>query len=301
MKVLLADDDKISRLMVRDLLLKWGYEVIEAEDGNQAWDMLHAGDSPRLVLLDWVMPGMDGIELCRQIRQSGGYDYHYLILLTGLDSKEDIIKGLEGGADDYITKPFVPQELEARLRIGYRILSLQRSLEEALQLQRYQAQHDSLTGLLNHAQILTCLEKEMQRVERQETSLVVLMGDLDHFKKVNDSYGHTAGDAVLVEIALRMRDELRTYDSIGRYGGEEFLILLPGCTKKEGSDIANRIRERIQAPPVMFHDTPISVTISMGLVEYTSAKPTGLSDLVQRADQAMYAAKQNGRNRVEQA
>ena len=301
MRVLIADDDIISRAVVKALLLKWGYEVMEVGDGNQAWNILKDKDSPHLVLLDWMMPGMDGLELCRCLRQSGNNTYHYIILLTGRDSKEDIIGGLNAGADDYITKPFMPEELEVRLRVGKRILDLQQSLKEALEVQRYQAQHDRLTGIFNHVEILNILEKELDRAGRQNGDLAVIMGDLDHFKKVNDTYGHVAGDAVLVEVAARMKNNIRLYDSAGRYGGEEFLLVLPGCTTDEVMIIAHRILESISKDPVMFNNIPIKVTISLGVAVNRVGEIVATTELVQLADTALYRAKQNGRNRVEQA
>ena len=301
MRVLIADDDIISRAVVKALLLKWGYEVMEVGDGNQAWNILKDKDSPHLVLLDWMMPGMDGLELCRCLRQSGNNTYHYIILLTGRDSKEDIIGGLNAGADDYITKPFMPEELEVRLRVGKRILDLQQSLKEALEVQRYQAQHDRLTGIFNHVEILNILEKELDRAGRQNGNLAVIMGDLDHFKKVNDTYGHVAGDAVLVEVAARMKNNIRLYDSAGRYGGEEFLLVLPGCTTDEVMIIAHRILESISKDPVMFNNIPIKVTISLGVAVNRVGEIVATTELVQLADTALYRAKQNGRNRVEQA
>ncbi|MDD3271790.1 MAG: diguanylate cyclase [Syntrophomonadaceae bacterium] len=301
MRVLIADDDIISRAVVKALLLKWGYEVLEAGDGNEAWDILKEKDSPQLVLLDWMMPGIDGLELCRRLRQLDNNTYHYIILLTGRDSKEDIIGGLNAGADDYITKPFMPEELEVRLRVGRRILDLQQSLKEALEVQRYQAQHDLLTGILNHAEILNILETELDRARRQNGNLAIIMGDLDHFKKVNDTYGHVAGDAVLVEVAARMKNNIRLYDSAGRYGGEEFLLVLPGCNAEEAMIIANRILESIGKEPVIFNNTPIAITISLGVAVNRAGEKTTTTELVQLADTALYQAKQNGRNRVEQA
>jgi len=299
MRVLIADDDVISRTVLKALLSKWGYDVLEAEDGEQAWNILEEENSPRLVVVDWMMPGLDGPDLCRRLREAGDKSYHYIILLTSRDSKEDIIGGLNAGADDYITKPFMPQELEVRLRVGGRILALQQSLEEALALQRYQAQHDPLTGILNHGEILQVVEKEITRAERQGSFLAVIMGDLDHFKKVNDTFGHVAGDAVLVEVAERMRHNIRLYDTIGRYGGEEFLIVLPNCTADEAFQIANRILKNIQSQPVLFRDNSIKVTISLGMAFNKVGERSEQIDLVQAADTALYQAKQKGRNRVE--
>lgn len=301
MKVLVADDDLISRGLVKALLLKWGYEVTEVNDGNTAWNVLQQKDSPRLVLLDWMMPGLDGVELCRRLRGSVGSGYHYVILLTSRDSKADVISGLNAGADDYIIKPFISQELEVRLRAGCRILKLQRSLEEALETQRYQATHDSLTRLLNHGEIFKVLEKELCRASRQGTPLAVLMGDLDHFKKVNDTYGHLAGDAVLVEVAARMQNSIRLYDAVGRYGGEEFLFVLPGCRLDEALLIAGRILAGIREQPVGFRGIPIDVTISLGVAARADGGQPQAIDLVQAADAALYRAKLNGRNRAEPA
>ncbi len=298
MRALIADDDQISRKVVVALLSKWGYEVVEAEDGEHAWRILQEENSPGLVVVDWMMPGLDGPELCRRLRESGDQNYHYIILLTSRNSKEDIIGGLNAGADDYITKPFLSQELEVRLRTGKRILELQQSLQETLEIQSYQAQHDPLTGVLNHGEILRVLEMEVNRAERENTSLAVIMGDIDHFKKVNDTFGHVAGDAVLIEVARRIKESIRPYDAIGRYGGEEFLLVLPGCGIDECSQVANRILNVIQEQPVQFKDKSIAVTISLGLT-CKKIEHTELTDIVQAADYALYQAKQNGRNRFE--
>jgi len=298
-KVLIADDDRISRMLVKSYLNKWGYESLEAEDGEQAWQILQE-ESPHLVVVDWMMPKMDGPDLCRRLRALGGENcYYYIIMLTSRDSKEDIIIGLNSGADDYITKPFMPQELEMRLRVGKRILELQQSLQEALEAQRYQAQHDALTGFLNHVEILKMLDQELSRAERHGGKLTVIMGDLDHFKKVNDTFGHLAGDAVLVEVARRIKNDLRIYDAVGRYGGEEFLMVLPGCAPDEAELVAGRILNSIGSQPVLFKDSVMPVTISLGLAFNKVNGHTDLSEIVQAADSAMYLAKQNGRNRYE--
>lgn len=299
MKALIADDDQISRKVVVALLNKWGYEVVEAEDGEHAWRILQEEDSPRLVIVDWMMPGLDGLELCKLLRDCGDQNYYYIILLTNRDSKEDIIGGLNAGADDYITKPFMPQELEMRLRTGRRILNLQQSLFEALEIQLYQARHDPLTCILNHGEILRVLEQELNRAERENTSLAVIMGDMDHFKKVNDIFGHVAGDEVLVEVARRIKNNIRSYDAIGRYGGEEFLLVLLGCAIDESQMVANRILNVIQAQPVLFQEHSIEVTISLGLAINRAGARMELIDIVQAADSALYKAKQNGRNRFE--
>ncbi|HPF20191.1 MAG TPA: diguanylate cyclase [Syntrophomonas sp.] len=295
MKVLVADDDKLSRLLVKDLVTSMGYEVLEAADGEQAWQVLQE-HSPRLVILDWIMPRMDGTELCQRLRLLDDENYYYIILLTGLNSKENIIAGLNAGADDYITKPFIPQELEMRLKAGKRILELQQSLQEALEKQRHMARHDALTGILNRGEIIKMLEKELIRAERQHERLSVIMGDLDHFKQINDTYGHMVGDAVLVETAQRLKDTLRVYDSVGRYGGEEFLLVLPGCALEEAQLLAGRILHAINAQPVRYNNHKIPVTISLGLACNDTPAYAHVEGIVQAADFAMYQAKKNGRN-----
>ncbi len=182
MKVLIADDDKISRLVVKNLLNSLGYEVLEVEDGERAWQVLQE-EAIQLLVLDWVMPKIEGPELCKRLRASKGEDY-YIIVLTGRNSSEDIVAGLQAGADDYITKPFQPQEFAIRLKIARRILELRQTMKEAVEDQRYMAQHDILTGILNRKEIINVLEKEIHRAKRQKSKLSVLMGDVDNLRQI---------------------------------------------------------------------------------------------------------------------
>ncbi len=299
MRILIADDDSVPRAILRSQLIKWGYEVVEARDGNEAWFILSGNDPPRLALLDWMMPGIDGIELCRRLRQYSNNPYFYLILLTVKVQREDLVAGLKAGADDYITKPFEPEELEMRLRTGCRILDLQASLQEALEVQRFQAQHDPLTSVLNHGAIIEVLNKELSRAIRHGSSLALLMADLDRFKLVNDIYGHLAGDTVLIEVASRMSLAIRSYDSIGRYGGEEFLAILPQCEIAEALQVATRILHIIADKPA--GSLAVPVTVSLGLAVYHPGQTMDTIKLLKAADTAMYQAKANGRNRVEVA
>ena len=243
MRILIADDDEVSRCKLEALLSKWGYEVISVEDGTSAWEALQQENAPRLTILDWMMPGMDGSEICRQLRQSRKGAYVYVLLLTSKVGKEDIVAGMEAGADDYLGKPFDAQELKVRLRAGKRIVDL----EEAL---RVQATHDALTGAWNHGAIIDMLEQELARAEREGISTGAVLVDLDHFKRVNDTYGHLTGDAVLREAAQRMTRELRRSDVLGRYGGEEFLVVLPGCEEPDALGLAERLRRCIACDPV---------------------------------------------------
>jgi two-component system, cell cycle response regulator len=244
-KILLAEDDLVSRRLLEAFLKRYEYEVVVVGDGTQASRLLQEEQGPRLAILDWMMPGMDGPQVCREVRGLQDRPYVYLILLTAKDRKEDIIAGLEAGADDYLTKPFDAHELKARLNAGRRILNLQDQLITAREALRVQATHDSLTGLLNRGAILEVLGRELARSDRLGTSLGVIMADLDHFKHINDTHGHLAGDAVLREAARRMRLCLRSYDVIGRYGGEEFLIVLPDCDALSTLSLAERLRECI--------------------------------------------------------
>src|SRR5438477_2580900 len=230
-KILIADDDKLSRRLLQNTLEKSGYEVLAVEDGAAAGQILSQPDAPRLALLDWMMPGLNGVDVVRAVRLQSDAPYVHMILLTSRQSKEDIIAGLESGADDYLTKPFNPEELRARLRTGERILHLEDSLVKAREEMRFKATHDALTCLWNRGMILDLLQREITRVRREgkDGAVTIVLGDVDHFKKVNDSYGHGVGDEVLREVGCRLTDSVRSYDSVSRYGGEEFLIVLSGC------------------------------------------------------------------------
>lgn len=299
-EVLIADDDPVSRRLLQVSLGNAGYRVDAAADGAEALRVLNQPDSPRLVILDWLMPGMDGVEVCRMVRASAREPYQYIILLTAKGHQTEIIEGLEAGADDYITKPFDLQELKARLRAGKRILELQEQLVSAREQLRIQATHDSLTGLFNRRAIQEALDREATRCRREKKPVGVIMADVDHFKLINDTYGHQAGDAVLQEIARRMSASLRAYDSVGRYGGEEFLVVVPGSDLAAAAELAERLRQGIAAQPVSTDSAMISVTVSLG-VAVSADQPGGLDDLLRRADEALYAAKDRGRNRVETA
>lgn len=297
MKILIVDDELLTIKNLKYSFEQDNYEVESTDDSDEALKRIITNEYDAIIL-DLILPETDGLEFCQKIREISNVP---ILVLSANNEDMSKILALEYGADDYITKPFMPEELEVRLRVGKRILDLQQSLKEALEVQRYQAQHDRLTGIFNHVEILNILEKELDRAGRQNGDLAVIMGDLDHFKKVNDTYGHVAGDAVLVEVAARMKNNIRLYDSAGRYGGEEFLLVLPGCTTDEVMIIAHRILESISKDPVMFNNIPIKVTISLGAAVHGTGDNTSTTELVQLADTALYKAKQNGRNRVEQA
>ncbi|HUF66090.1 MAG TPA: diguanylate cyclase, partial [Gemmatimonadaceae bacterium] len=299
MQSLIADDEIISRKVLHGTLVQLGHDCVAVADGSSAIEALLGTDGPRLAILDWMMPGTDGLEVCRVVRERAEA-YVYIILLTGRDSAEDMITALDSGVDDFLTKPFRLGELRARLRSGTRVLELQSGLLDAQEALRHHATLDHLTGLWNRRMILEQLDRELSRVLREKCSLTVAMVDIDRFKAINDTHGHAAGDAVIRDTAAAIRSQLRDYDVVGRYGGEEFLLLLPGCGPESGRMIADRVRERIEAVPTLYGALTLSVTASFGLA---STKVAGMepSSLIKAADSALYRAKSNGRNRVEES
>jgi two-component system, cell cycle response regulator len=299
LKVLIAEDDPISRRLLEVTLSKWGYEVFACADGWEAWQILQQPEPPSLAILDWMMPRMDGIQVCREVRKQTAEPYVYLILLTARNQKTDIITGLEAGADDYIIKPFDANELRMRLRAGRRILDLQTELIYAREKLRERATSDSLTCLWNRAAILEILQQELERAQRADVTLSILLADLDHFKRINDTYGHLAGDVVLRETAHRMRATIRPYDRIGRYGGEEFLLVLPDCQVPGAIALAERLRLAVGGEGIALAEGMVSVTLSLGIA--TSEMAGDIPDLLSAADAALYRAKHHGRNCVELA
>lgn len=300
-KVLIAEDDPVSRRLLELFLVKWGFEVTIATSGTEALHLLERMDAPRLAILDWMMPGMEGIQVCQKLRETADRRYVYVLLLTARTQKEDLLQGLKSGADDYLTKPFDAQELRARLHVGQRILDLQDQLIAAGEQLLYRATHDSLTGIVNRGVIMDTLRQERARQAREGGSFGLILADLDHFKYVNDTYGHLAGDEVLREAARRMTASIRPYDSVGRYGGEEFLIVVPSSDAKGTLGLAERIRRAIEAQPVLANSIPISVTASLGVTASVSSSPLDAQEILRLADAALYRAKELGRNRCELA
>ncbi len=302
MRILIADDEPVSRLRLERLLSKWGYEVTAVSDGEQAWRVLRGPDAPELAILDWVMPGADGVTVCRRVRELHNAPYRYLILLTSRSETSSLVEAMNAGADDYVAKPFEPHELEVRLRAGKRILELQTELIDAREELRVQATRDALTETWNRRAILETLDRELARIPRGTSpGLGVLIADLDHFKQVNDTHGHLVGDEVLRGVVHRMSRQLRRYDALGRLGGEEFLILLIDCDRGQLETAAERIRGSVDERPVGTSAGLLSVTVSLGAAWVPGGRKVSARQLLSAADRALYAAKDGGRNRLSMA
>ena len=301
MRILIADDEAMSRLLLQRTLEHAGYEVLAVENGRQAADQLCVANGPKLALLDWVMPELDGPGVCQEVRKRKEQSYVYMVLLTSKEAKEDVVAGLGSGADDYLTKPFDPEELKARLRTGLRILDLENRLVEAREEMRFKAMHDALTSLWNRGMILELLGRELARSRREHVSTAILLCDLDHFKSVNDTFGHLSGDEVLRETARRLLSSVRSYDFVGRYGGEEFLVVLNNCDPAFGFVRAEQIRKTIAQCPVQTSNGVVPVTMSLGVLLSHEWGVRPVEDLLQEADVALYAAKAAGRNCVKVA
>ena len=299
MQVLVVEDSAVYRKLIGDCLRGWDFGVTLAETGSEAGRILEQPDAPKLVLLDWVLPDLDGIELCQRIRKGGSSSpYVYVILLTSKEGRQNMLDAMQAGADDYLVKPFNELELKARLLVGKRILDLQDELVSARESMRHAATHDNLTGLMNRGEILLMLQRELERARRERNPVGVILGDIDHFKSVNDTLGHLFGDEALREIGQRLRKQLRVYDGVGRYGGEEFLMVLPNCDLPNTVLRANELREIISTTPVVCSGEERLITMSMGVAVSVCEGKNEVEVLLNQADAGLYAAKEKGRNRI---
>src|SRR5208337_940040 len=268
MQALVVDDSAVYRKLIGDYLRSWGFGVTLAVNGTEAWRILEQPDSPKLALLDWVLPDLDGIELCKRIRKADpSRPYVYVILLTSNEGRQNMLEAMQAGADDYLVKPFDELELKARLLVGKRIVAM--------------------------------LERELERARREHQPVGVILGDVDHFKIVNDTLGHLFGDEALREIGRRLRAQLRVYDGVGRYGGEEFLMVLPNCDLPSTVLRANALREIVASTPVVCSGEERPITMSMGVAVSACEGKNEVEVLLNQADTGLYKAKEKGRNRIE--
>jgi len=297
MRILVAEDDLGSRRLVKMRLLASGYEVVEAEDGQTAWELFQR-EPFQLVITDWMMPRLDGLELIRRIRSSNQKSYTYIIMLTALDDKPKIVMGLESGADEYLTKPFDKMELIARVASGERIIKLEEQLNLTNRKMEILAMHDGLTELFNRRAIEDHAVAELSLAKRKEQPLSIILLDIDYFKNLNDEYGHKSGDVVLRQLAKILTESLRQYDRAGRWGGDEFILIMPETQLSEAVTVAERLRIKTSETKLSLENgEQISMQISLGVACVSGHYPS-LIKLVDAADQALYQAKQSGRNRV---
>ncbi len=281
--VLVAEDNPVIQSVLRTVLTWWGYQVVLAADGMAAWRMLQSDDAPRLAIVDWMMPGMDGPELCRRVRGLDRGKYTYLVMLTSRGDTTDVVEGLDAGADDYLTKPFNSHELRARLRAGGRILQLEEQLLATQEALRAQATRDALTGLLNHGCVLEALDREIAKGGPVAVALV----QPDRLRQINEMFGRPAGDAVLREIARRVRQAAPPGAALGRYGGVQFLMVLPGGDQEEATAQAAWIRLAVSATPFRIGAAAFPLSCRVGTAW---GKPVA-AELLRDADEALAAIK----------
>jgi two-component system, cell cycle response regulator len=307
LRILIAEDDAVSRTILKRAVEKLGHEVLAAEDGLEAWEFFQREPELDLIISDWMMPGIDGPELCRRVREANGAWYTFFVFLTALGDKEHLIEGMQAGADDYLAKPLDREQLQVRLIAASRVNSLHRQLnEQKTELERLNqelfasARRDPLTRLGNRLRLREDLETLSAQARRYGHSYCAMLCDIDFFKSYNDTYGHLAGDEVLEKVAGVISENLRTGDTAYRYGGEEFLIILPEQTLESASIAAERLRQSVEDLAISHTArTPFGVvTISVGLAVLPPDEERLVEDLLRDADDALYRAKEAGRNRV---
>jgi len=307
LRVLIAEDDAISRTILKKSVQSFDHECLVAEDGEKAWEIFQNTQGVDVVISDWMMPDVDGHELCRRVRGRNSSSYTFFIFLTALGDKEHLLEGMRAGADDYLPKPLDREQLQVRLMAASRVNSLHRQLnEQKAELEKLNAElfkaarQDPLTGLGNRLRMREDLETLSARLERYGGSCCVVLCDIDFFKSYNDTYGHLAGDEVLKRVAKVVSENLRRGDAAYRYGGEELLIVLPEQSLQSASIVAERLRHSVEELAIL-HETkgpPHMVTISLGLAAVSPGEKKSFEDLLREADDALYGAKEAGRNQV---
>lgn len=302
MRILIAEDDSVTRQVIHQVLDQMGHECQIAHDGVQAWELFQ-GSHVDVIISDCMMPGMDGLELCRRVRAHPKDNYPYFIFLTVLGDKSDMLTGMIAGADDYLRKPLDSDELQVRLIAASRVTSLhaqladkRRQLDEMNQRLFEQAREDPLTRLGNRLKLREDLEGMRARAARYDHKYGVVLFDVDHFKLYNDTYGHLAGDEVLRTVAEVAVTCVRAVDTVYRFGGEEFLAILPNQSISACAEVAERLRRAIEELGILHEGK--AVTISAGVAASSARCVRTPDDLLREADEALYKAKKAGRNRV---
>lgn len=299
LKVLIADDDSASSILLKKMLLRWGFDIVTAFDGADAWRILQEENPPQMAILDWMMPEMDGLEICRRLRdkEKSGDQYTYVIILTSMSEKQDIVAGMDAGADDYIVKPFDKEEMRARLRAGQRIIDLQTALRVANKRLMIMSRLDPLTGALTRNAISDDLDLAMYRAARENKTLSISLLDLDDLKAVNDRYGRNIGDLILQDSVRRINASIRRTDYFGRYGGDEFLIIMLGNSIEKSMVVCQRIKKAISEKNVLVDGYSIPVTASQSLVVWDGK--AGVEELIVSATRTLMDTTAKGANRVE--
>lgn len=292
MDILIVDDDPITRLALCAAVEDWGFTPVVATCGEEALNILSNENPPHLLIIDWSMPGISGPELCTALRSRDDGQFFYILMLTGKEGNDAVIEAMESGADDFLSKPFDHRVLKVRLAAGSRIVRLEQTLNQL-------ASRDSLTQCWNRRMIDELLDAAIAEAKRKQSALSIMVLDIDHFKQVNDTYGHAVGDIALKHMVNILNNNLREYDQVGRYGGEEFVVILPATDKDSAWGVAERIRSSLQYHPAQIDSQlDISMTVSIGLAQFEHRGHDSRQQLFERADKALYDAKQSGRNRV---
>ncbi len=312
--ILIAEDDPAYYTVLDGMVKRWGYDTVWAKNGKEALEILKKPDSPQLAILDWMLPGLEGVEVCRILKESFADElkkflnfsfeendkyrpkYIYTIILTAKSEPEDLVYALEKGADDYIVKPFNAPELQARIRMGFRVIELYNQFISAQMKLKKLATCDYLTGVFNRMAILQRVQEEIYKCNRDGGVFSIILLDIDKFKTINDTYGHLVGDKVLIQFTKLVQSVLRKYDKLGRIGGEEFLIFLLNCNNNEAYRISERIRKTLENSPVRVDDIELKVTASFGVSSWDPKIHKNLDDLLKAADKAVYEAKERGGN-----
>ncbi len=296
MRILIAEDDNITRLILEKLLEKEGHQVVCANNGKEALKIFKAEDFD-MVIIDWLMPEMDGLELCKRIREAKLDRYVYILFVTIKEKSEDIVKALNMGADDYLTKPFDPHELVSRINSGARVVELDKKLRDAKNRFERLSLTDELTGVLNRRGVIRRFEEELNRAKREGNGLLVIMLDIDNFKEINDRFGHCIGDEVLKEAAARIKSYMRSYDILGRYGGDEFLIVINMPKENIHPKIVEKFFHAICSKPFYIEGKRIEITASVG-VNLVKEPKGDVLELIRVADHCLLKAKRKGKNEM---